>query len=124
MKFYHRTTREAADAILVHGFQDAEGPYMTANIHRGVWISDMPLDVNEGAKGEVLLAVEVAVDVADADQWEWIEEGKLYREWLVPAAWLNERGCVRELSEEEEDAAAEGGWRDRLDRLAREGTSR
>ena len=57
MKFYHRTTREAADAILVHGFQDAEGPYMTANIHRGVWISDMPLDVNEGAKGEVLLAV-------------------------------------------------------------------
>jgi len=113
VKFYHRTTREAADTILAHGFRDAEGNYLTANIYRGVWISEMPLDVHEGAKGDVLLIVEVAVDVTDMDQWEWVEEGKLYREWLVSAAWLNERGSVRELTGDEAEAAVAAGWETR-----------
>ena len=40
-----------------------------------------------GASGDTLLRIEIAEDVLAA--FEWIEEGKPYREWLVPAAILN-----------------------------------
>jgi hypothetical protein len=82
---YHRT--DSAQAIVDNGFRDAEGTYLTGEWHTGVWVSDIPLDVNEGAQGDQVLAV----DVGDADlsEWEWIEEGKTYREWLVPADVLN-----------------------------------
>jgi hypothetical protein len=31
--------------------------------------------------------------------FEWVEEGKPFREWLVPAAVLNDAGTVRLLDE-------------------------
>jgi hypothetical protein len=62
---YHRTANEAAEQILAGGFGDGEGTYMTSNWYRGVWLSDRPLDVDEG------------------------EEGKPYREWLIPAKTVN-----------------------------------
>lgn len=33
----------------------------------------------------MLLAVET--DRADLGEWEWVEEGKPYREWLIPRTW-------------------------------------
>lgn len=105
MLCYHRTA--AADAILRDGFRDAEGFYMMALDEplRGVFISDEPLDVNEGAKGDELLEVGVPDDL-DLSQFELVEDGKGYREWCVPAELLNSRSTVRRVSEEEEDELA------------------
>jgi hypothetical protein len=49
----------------------------------------VPLHPSEGAHGSTLL--EVAIDAGDGflDDFEWIEEGKPYREWLVRAVVLN-----------------------------------
>ena len=58
MIVYHRTTQEAASSILADGFRDGEGTYLTSEIHRGVWVSDSPLDANEGASGCVLFTLE------------------------------------------------------------------
>lgn len=85
MRLYHTT--EVADKILEEGFRDGEGQYMTANTYRGVWLADMPLDVNEGAWGEDVLVVEMPEAVVA--QYEWAEERKAYREFLVPAATVN-----------------------------------
>lgn len=95
MILYHRTY--AATAILAAGFRDAEGNYLTLNVYSGVWVSDCPLGENEGAAGDRVLAVDVP-ETAIAD-FEWIEELKGYREWLVPADVLN-RYPVTEVSAE------------------------
>lgn len=83
--FYQRTTPEASAAILAGGFRDGCGTYMTDREFSGVWLSDRPLDENDGACGEALLTITVD---ANPDDYEWVEEGKSYREWLVPAALL------------------------------------
>lgn len=91
MKLYHKTS--AADSILAHGFKDSYGPYLTNEICGGVWLSDRPLDVNEGADGDTLLFLEIPEDVVG--KYEWIEDGKTYREFLVPAETVNRYGPVR-----------------------------
>ena len=85
MRLYHRTYHH--EAILEHGFRDAEGTYLTTEKHSGVWVSDRPLNGNEGAEGDVVLAIEVPE--RDIAPFEWIEEEKGYREFLVPADTLN-----------------------------------
>ena len=85
MIVYHVTYE--ADAILTDGFRDGEGTYLTANVYRGGWVSDIPLDVNGGAVGNRLLAIDLPETVI-AD-FEWVEDDKAYREWLVPAEVLN-----------------------------------
>ena len=91
---YHRTTRRNAAAILENGFRDGEGNYMTDSWFHGVWVSDTPLDINEGAKGDALLEVRLSVCEEDLAYYEWVEEGKPYREWLVPAHLLNTKGSI------------------------------
>jgi hypothetical protein len=59
----------------------------------GVWLLDRPLDNSEGASGETLLQIEVAEEILAP--YEWVIEGKPYREWLVPAAVLNQAGQVK-----------------------------
>ena len=95
MIVYHRT--DAAEAILAEGFRDAEGTYMTAEWWAGVWVSDRPLDCNDGANGDWVLTI----DVGDADlsEWEWVEEDKTYREWMVPAAVLNRYPVIEVIDE-------------------------
>ena len=55
----------------------------------------MPLDGNEGADDDTLLQLELPEQtIAD---YEWIEDGKGYRDWLIPARLVNEKGvglCV------------------------------
>ena len=85
MRCYHRT--HAADAIRRDGFVDDEGCYGTLTTHRGVWLSDQPLDVNEGADGNALLAVDLPDELFE--QYEWVEDGKGYREALIPAKIVN-----------------------------------
>jgi hypothetical protein len=84
MRVFHRT--DHAEAIRRDGFRDATGFYMTTEPHTGVWLSDRPLDINEGADGAALLAVEIGDDVFAA--YEWVQDGG-YREALVPAEVVN-----------------------------------
>jgi hypothetical protein len=88
---YHRTNRRAARAILGRGFRDATGSYLTSRRFRGVWFSNQPLDVNAGAEGDRLLRVVLPIPLRELRVYEWVEQGKPYREWLLPAALVNAR---------------------------------
>jgi hypothetical protein len=57
IKLYHRTTATAAKAIRAKGFRDGVGTYGMTQLFRGVWLSNEPLTINEGAKGDTLLCV-------------------------------------------------------------------
>jgi hypothetical protein len=101
MLLYHRTN--AAAEILRDGFRDGEGDYMTDVVLRGVWLSDVPLDIQEGANGRQVLEVELPD--ALAIEHEVVEGEKPFRELLVPADVLNRQGRTRLLSEAVEGAA-------------------
>ena len=95
MILYHRTHAAIAEPILCDGFRDGTGTYLTTEEHSGVWLSNVPLDINEGAEGDTLLQLDLPEQtIAD---YEWREDGKRYREWLVPARLINEQAsglCV------------------------------
>jgi hypothetical protein len=93
VKVYHVTTPDCACMIEAQGFRDSTGTYMTDREWAGVWLSDRPLDSNEGAAGTVTFEIEL--DETAIQEFEWIEEGKTYREWLVPAAIVNNGTRVR-----------------------------
>jgi hypothetical protein len=97
---FHRTTAQAAKKIRAEGFRDGVGDYMTSKLWRGVWLSDRPLDCNSGAKGGVLLCVLLTASERWLHRWEWIEVGKPYREWLIPARTVNRLGTVFRVTEE------------------------
>ena len=104
MRLYHRTTQDAADNIIAVGFRDKCGTYMTDREWTGVWLSDIPLDETDGGPANGVL-FEVVLDMPDHDlseNYEWIQEGNPYREFLVPAKLINEKGCIRRVSVEEE----------------------
>lgn len=86
-RLFHRTNEDAAKAILSkQGFRDGKW--------KGAWLSNVPLDRNQGAKGEVLLEIEVDLSTQRLfDEFEVHEIGKPYREFVIPSAVLN--GCYR-----------------------------
>lgn len=100
---YHRTTRERAEAIKKGGFKDAIGTYFTDQEFSGVWASNVPLDGNEGAFGDVLFQITLDLPETVIADYEWVEEGKGYREWLIPAALLNPHASLREIAREDEE---------------------
>jgi hypothetical protein len=51
MLLWHRTTPAPPEEIVQAGFRDGRGRYSTDQEHEGVWLSDRPLDENEGACG-------------------------------------------------------------------------
>ncbi len=92
VKLFHRTS--TAEGILREGFRDNEGSYGLVGVTlRGVFLSDRPLDLNEGVAGEDLL--EVTLDENLLGDYELVEEGKPYREWCVPADLLNRHASIR-----------------------------
>jgi hypothetical protein len=105
MNVYHRTAHGLS--ILTGGFRDSTGTYLTGHEWTGVFVSDVPLDSNEGAQGHDLLMVEM--DEVAVSDFEWREEGRPYREWCVPASILN-RFPRRLLGQDEEAATAEQRW--------------
>lgn len=85
MKVFHHTF--AAEAILREGFRDGRGRIEDL-VLEGVWISDRPLEEQDGARGDVHLVLEIPEP--DIESFEVLEEGpKHYREWCVPARILN-----------------------------------
>ena len=97
MQVFHRTP--FGPSILDDGFRDGEGTYMTGVIHRGVWVSNQPLDFGQGAKGNDLLTLDMPDDVLA--EYEWIEDGKPYREFLIPADIVNSYGPPRPCDEDD-----------------------
>ena len=57
--------------------------------YTGVWVSDKP-DMEYLWSANTLLALEIPADVLS--DFQWFEEGELYRKWLIPAAILNPYG--------------------------------
>jgi hypothetical protein len=91
---WHRTSAEAAAQILSKGFRDGTGNYLTDREFSGVWLSDRLLDANEGAHGDTGLRITLNCTEDEIREFEWIEEGKGYREFLIPAAFITARGTV------------------------------
>ena len=87
MYFYHSTTKKALKSILKNGFKDGTGYYRTCELFTGVWLSNKPLDENEGTQGHCILRISIPID--KILKYEWIELGKPYREFLVPAKVVN-----------------------------------
>ena len=105
--------QDAAEAILREGFRDGTGSYGFATITlTGVFLADTPVDINEGATGDQVLAVEIADDSLLAD-YEFVTDGTpsgTYREWCVPAEIINTHGRVRLLTDDEVDELARKRW--------------
>lgn len=108
MRLFHTT--DAAEAILEGGFRDGHGTFGIIGFDlAGVFLSNFPADVSDGAKGDDVLIVEIPDDV-DLTRYAIEEEGHPICEWCVPADLLNERASVRLLTEAEVDALTEQRW--------------
>jgi hypothetical protein len=99
MRVFHRTPN--GQKIIDEGFRNGEGTYMTGMMHKGVWLSDRPLCIFEGAKGEDLLTLEIPDDVLA--EYEWVQEGPTYREFLIPAEMVNSYGPPNLCDEDDYD---------------------
>jgi hypothetical protein len=89
MKVYHIAQAENAVQILAGGFHDGTGTYLAGPVHKGVWVSDQLLVLLSGIDLNVVACLEIKVLEAWLIRQEWIEQGKGYREFLVPAIELN-----------------------------------
>ena len=81
---YHLTNAERVEAILREGFKDQPGNHGTDDELSG----NRPLDSNEvGGPDEnlIILLVTFSVPLSELADYEWVEEGRDYREWLIPA---------------------------------------
>ena len=92
MRVFHRT--RFAATIFAEGFRDGEGSYLVTwppdSKFRGVWVTaDEPLDEQDIPGPDVLV---LEIPAAVFEEYEWVEEGKGYREALVPAEILNRFG--------------------------------
>jgi len=90
VRLFHITSNANAEAILKEGFRDATGYYLTDQQHTGVWVSGEPFDGQYLNDANTLFAIEIPEDTIS--EFEWIEEAKTIREWLIPAALLNSYG--------------------------------
>jgi hypothetical protein len=73
---------------------------MSTEEHTGVWLSNVPLDANEGAFGDTLLGVELDLTYEQLRLYGWVQDGAGYREWLIPAQIINAKATVRILEED------------------------
>ena len=90
MRLFHITSNANAEAILKEGFRGATGYYLTDQQHTGVWVSGEPFDGQYLNDANTLFAIEIPEDATS--EFEWVEEAKTIREWLIPAALLNSYG--------------------------------
>src|SRR5262249_33292590 len=91
---WHRTHSENAAAILGHGSRETACPYGLDNNGTGVCFSDELLTPNEGENGDTVLRVTLDCTPEEIRQFEWIEEGKGFRKFLIPASFIVAYGSV------------------------------
>jgi hypothetical protein len=68
-----------------------EGYYGTSKRWTGVWLSNVPATINEGARGRTLLRVFLQLSTRELRFYEWIEQGRSFREFFIPAKVVNAR---------------------------------
>ena len=93
MRLFHIANNTNAETILKDGFRDVMGYHHAGQEWTGVWVSSEPLDWSQRQylnEANTLFAIEIPEDVIS--EFEWAEEGKLIREWLIPAELLNSYG--------------------------------
>jgi hypothetical protein len=90
MKVYYITTADEAANVQMHGFRDGTGRPTSVSEHRGVWVSDRLLVLLAGIELDDMACFEIRVPREWLFRYEWREQGKGYREFLVPAMELNE----------------------------------
>jgi hypothetical protein len=116
MKLFHCTTDSAAQQIMARGFRDGRLSGIVGSELRGVSLSAVPIDQNQGAKGNIVIEVTVpnSIDLHDfAVQEERLPTDPLLPgevpesmpvwEWLVPSSVVN-AWPRRQLSTDEADA--------------------
>ena len=129
---YHRTTMDRAEAILRDGFRDGSANHSAGDVPHGVRLSNRPLAcVDISYLGDALLRVTLNRSKEALDQYEWKsesirmpgqdwvpdEEGKGYREWLIPALVINAYSKIELLDDAAEAAIFDEMW-------ARRGTAK
>lgn len=82
---FHATTHERAQSILAEGFRDG---WLTGTTCVGVSLSLEPASVNLGAKGDVVLELEVP-DGIELREYFVVEEDMPVWELLIPAEVAN-----------------------------------
>lgn len=110
-KLFHRTTTDAARSILAHGFIDDFGDRVNKSevamcqAHRGVFLSDIPVNIQDGASGDVLLELAFDREIDDlSEAYEFQCEPDVFcpfREFLIPASFVNTHAMVRQIDEPE-----------------------
>jgi hypothetical protein len=90
---HHRTAEAAARQIVTDGFRDGEGLLQNGCI-LAFWFPTGRSDENKGACGNAQIRIELAKDEGEIAAFQWIEDDKSFREWLVPANLINEFGSV------------------------------
>ena len=91
MKLYHRTTRENADLILREGFRNERERYTSDFGEEGVWFSDVPKEAGECDPDEAVVSVDLDFPAKSISTFEWIEDERSYKEWLIPTALVNSK---------------------------------
>jgi hypothetical protein len=93
MKLFHIASKSNAETILRDGFRDVMGYHHAGQEWTGVWVSSEPLDWSQRQylnDAHILFTIEIPEKAIS--EFEWVEEGKTLREWLIPAAQLNSYG--------------------------------
>jgi hypothetical protein len=97
-KLFHVASPSVAEAILRDGFVDSEGSYVNDEVLRGVFLSNRPLDCNEGVRASDGVALAVTFDsiaLDELDEHELVEDGKTYREWCIPVDVIRRHATVQ-----------------------------
>ena len=94
MKVYRVTSAAVAAAILADGFKDLTRRPRFADARKGVWLSDRPLHAYVDIWSDTILAVEFECPESELDQFELVEAGNTFREWFIPADFINAHGKI------------------------------
>lgn len=104
LNLYHRTTIGDARAIVQNGFENQKWRFehedASTEVKKalGVWLSDRPLDGEDGPPGDAML--EVVMDASEESLELFQLQGAVWdaKLWIVPAEVVNARSTVRILS--------------------------
>lgn len=100
---YHHTTIENARTIIGEGFRDSAGFFLNTRTWTGVWFSSSPRGSEEV---DAVLTVRLDIDEQELSSWEWTGEGRDYREWLIPANIVNQRGTIERMEKSDHSIVA------------------
>ena len=93
MKVFHISNTADAETILKDGFRDVMGFHHAGQEWTGVWVSSEPLVWSERQylnSANTVFTIEIPEE--SIAEFEWVEEGKMIREWLIPAKLINSYG--------------------------------